>query len=477
MAGLNNIRSRFTSRSFRLGMYSTISSIIVIAIAVAAILLADELPSTYTKFDITKDRLYTLSEQTENLVRDLDKDVDIYLIAQSGGENQALLEMLGRYEALSDKIHVIKKDPVLYPNFASQYTDSDVYENSLIVVSGERSKYVSYYEIFVTNYDYYTYTQYTNFYGENCITSAIDYVTSDKLPKAYILKGHGEIDMPSEARSAISNENILTEEFSFLTNDAVPEDADCLIILSPSSDITETEKDKIITYLKGGGNLCLITNYTGMDMPNLDALINYYGVEKVDGIVLENDQNYCLSKYKHYLLPKINSHAITSPLLEGGYYALMPVAEGLRELKNPRDTVSITKLLTTSGSSYSKDGLNMTTSEKEEGDEEGPFFVGAAITDTTGDRETKIVLYTTSGMLDPSVDVIVAGSNTDLFINSLNWMCEKEENISIRPKTVSYEYLTINAAAASGWSIILVGVIPAGFLTAGIVVWFKRRRK
>ena len=119
----------------------------------------------------------------------------------------------------------------------------------------------------------------------------------------------------------------------------------------------------------------------------------------------------------------------------------------------------------------------MTTSEKEEGDEEGPFFVGAAITDTTGDRETKIVLYTTSGMLDPSVDVIVAGSNTDLFINSLNWMCEKEENISIRPKTVSYEYLTINAAAASGWSIILVGVIPAGFLTAGIVVWFKRRRK
>jgi len=474
---LKNIKSRFTSRSFRIGLYSTISSIVVIAIAVAAILLADELPSTYTKFDITKDQLYTISEQTESIVKALDKDVDIYLIAQGGNENQTILKMLERYEALSDKIRVHKKDPVVYPNFASQYTDEEVYENSLIFISGDRSKYVSIYEIFVTSYDYYTYTQSTVFYGESCITSAIDYVTSDKLPKVYILKGHGERDITAVAGPAISKENILTEEFSFLTNDAIPEDADCLIIFSPSSDITETEKDKIITYLKGGGNLYLITDYAEKSMPNLGALAEYYGVEKINGIVLEGDQNYCVSKYSHYLLPKISNHAITSPLLDGGYYALMPIAEGLRELKNHRDTVSVTALLTTSGSSYAKDGMNMTTSEKEEGDEEGPFIVGAAITEAAGKNETKIVFYTTSMMIDPSVDQLVAGSNTDLFINSLNWMCEREENISIRPKVLSNEYLTINAAAGSGWSVVLVGVIPVGFLAAGIAVWLKRRRK
>jgi ABC-2 type transport system permease protein len=471
---LENVKSRFTSRTFRIGIYSTVSSIIVIAIAVAVILFADGLPSTYTKFDISTSQLYTLSEQTEKIVKNIDKDVDIYVICQSGNENQTLMKMLERYETLNDRIDVIMKDPVVNPNFASQYTDATVYENSLIVVSGDRSKFVSIYDIFVSRIDYYTYEQSTEFYGENCITSAIDYVTSDELPKLYVLKGHGEKEIPTTAENEISRENILVEELNFLTMDAVPEDADCVLVFSPASDLTETERDKMLTYLKGGGSLFLITDYTGTDMPNLQAIYEYYGVEKMKGIVLEGDPNYCVSRYNHYLLPRINSHQITSPLLDGGYYALMPLAEGLREMKNYRDTVRISKLLTTSGSSYFKTDVNKPP-QKEEGDEEGPFNVGMAVTENSGDRETNIVMYTTSMMLDASVNELVAGSNMDLFINSLNWMCEREENISIRPKVITREYLTINAAASSGWSIVLVGVIPVGFLAAGIAVWFKRR--
>ncbi|MGI6578562.1 MAG: hypothetical protein ACOX1Q_11265 [Eubacteriales bacterium] len=198
----------------------------------------------------------------------------------------------------------------------------------------------------------------------------------------------------------------------------------------------------------------------------------------VDGMVLEGDPNYCLSMYTHYLLPKIDTHVITNPLRDGGYYVLMPIASGIMELDEKRDTVKIDKLLTTSDSAFSKvDVMNMTSAKKEEGDIDGPFSLGVAITDSADQVETKIVWFTSSSLLEPSIDEMVSGGNFDLFLNSLNWMCEREEKISIHPKTIKNEILMVPAAAATRWSILLVGILPAIFLIAGISVWVRRRRR
>ena len=472
------IKSFFKSRAFRIGMYSAVSSFIVIAMAAGVIMITDKLPATYTKLDMTTNQLYSISEQTEKIVGNLDKDVEIYLLAQTGNEDKTLLNMLRRYEAINDRVKVILKDPVVYPSFVQQYTTSTVYENSVIVVSGDRSQYISYYEIYVPQIDYTTYERTIDFYGESCVTSAIDYVTSDNLPKAYLLTGHGEKELNTTLGNVIAKDNIDTESLNLLTVEAVPEDADCLIINGPASDIPQGEIDKIKAYLSNGGNLLLITDVTGKDMPNLYALMKDYGVGLAEGIVLEGDPKYCLSMYTHYLLPKINTHVITDPLLDGGYYVLMPVAAGIKELDDKRDTVSVAKLLTTSDSAYSKvDSMNMTTTEKEEGDIEGPFSLGVAITDKSDETESKIVLYTSSSLLEPSINDMVSGGNYDLFLNSLNWMCEREEKISIHPKTIRNETLMVPASAATRWSILIVGIVPAVFLIAGITVWVRRRRR
>lgn len=472
------IKSFFKSRAFRIGMYSAISSIIVIAIAAGVIMITDELPTTYTKLDMTQNQLYSISEQTEKILGNLDKDVEIYLLAQSGNEDSTLLNMLKRYEAINDKVKVILKDPVVYPNFVQQYTTEAVYENSVIVVSGERSQYISYYEIYVSQIDYSTYQRTIDFYGESCVTSAIDYVTSSNLPKAYLLTGHGEKELNTTVDTLIAKDNIDIETLNLLTVEEVPQDADCLIVNSPASDIPQSEIKKIETFLINGGNLLLITDVTDIQMPNISAMMKDYGVELVDGMVLEGDPNYCLSMYTHYLLPKIDTHVITNPLRDGGYYVLMPIASGIMELDEKRDTVKIDKLLTTSDSAFSKvDVMNMTSAEKEEGDIDGPFSLGVAITDSADQVETKIVWFTSSSLLEPSIDEMVSGGNFDLFLNSLNWMCEREEKISIHPKTIKNEILMVPAAAATRWSILLVGILPAIFLIAGISVWVRRRRR
>ncbi len=481
------IKALFTSRSFHVGSYSTFASIVVIAIAIVIMMCVSAIPSQYTKFDVTKNDLFTISDQTEKLVSGLKDEVDIYLLAQSGKEDATLLELLNRYKDFSGKIKVSVKDPVVYPNFAQQYTSDAVYNNSIVVVCGERSQYISYYDIYVSDYsDYYSNSGLatTEFNGESCLTSAIDYVTNENLPKIYILSGHGEQSLNSVVENAIAKENIKTESLNLLSTATVPEDAECLVISSPASDISTAEKDVILKYLESGGNLLLITNYSDKDMPDLAALMAYYGVKTVDGLVFEGDSSHCVNGYNHYLLPNINDHTITSPLLEKGYNVLMPIAQGIVKLNDYRDTVTITNLLTTSDKAFAKaDGYNITTMEKEAGDLDGPFSLGIAITETvnSGDAskktkgETNILWYTTGYMLDDSVNQMVSGANLDLFINSLDWMCEREGNISIHSKRLSDEHLTMTSVDSSFWSLMMVGVIPVVFLVLGIMVRRKRR--
>lgn len=437
------------------------------------------LPASWTKVDLTDTGLYSLSSQTEQLVAGLEEDVTVYWIVQDGSQDSTMEQLLERYKSLSKHLDVVEKDPVVYPSFAQQYTDATLYNNSLIVVCGDRSRYISYYDIYVTDYSsYYTNgTTSTQFAGESELTSAIDYVTNEDLPMVYTLTGHGESDLPSELSEGAEDENLLLEELSLVNGEDVPEDADAIILYSPQRDISSDEKDALLTYLQGGGKLLLVTDYTDTDMPNLAELMEYYGTALMDGIVLEGDSDHHMRGYNYYLLPDINSHDITQPLMDG-YYILMPVAQGITVSDELRDGLTVTQLLTTSDSAYAKaDGYNITTFDKEEGDTDGPFALGVAITEEVEGGQTGIVWLTTSYMFDSDNNMRVAGANNDLFLNALDWMCQRESAISIRAKDLSTEYLTVPSSTTSTWSLILVAVVPLTFLAGGAVVTIRRRRR
>ena len=131
--------------------------------------------------------------------------------------------LLGKYESLSDHIQVVKRNPDVYPTFAEQYTDEDVPNNSLVVECGDRSRYISYNDIYVQSADMYSYSYTTDFDGEGAITSAIDYVVTEDLPQLYVLEGHGEAELPSTFADQIEKANIETNTLSLLTVDAIPE--------------------------------------------------------------------------------------------------------------------------------------------------------------------------------------------------------------------------------------------------------------
>lgn len=475
-------KASFKTRSFRVGGYSVVAAVIVVAIAVAANFFVNALPSGWTQIDTTSNQLFTISEQTENIVSSLEQDVTIYWVVQSGAEDSTVGNLLDRYKGLSDHISVVKKDPDVYPTFIQQYT-STIYNNSLIVESGERYRYVSYEEIFVYDYSsyYYTGSYDVSFDGESVLTSAIDYVVSEDMPKIYSLTGHGESSLSSNFSSAVEKENMELEEVSLLTLEAVPEDADCILIYAPQSDISTEEKTMLEEYLGNGGNLVLITDppQDGA-LENLEALMAYYGVTAAEGIVVEGSQSNYARGTPYYLLPDYGSHDITASLEDGGYYVLLPIAQGLTVSEELPTNVTVTELLTTSDSAFSKvAGYNLTTYEREAGDIAGPFALAVAITEELDDGiESNIIWVSSTSLLDDQTNTQVSGGNQDLFLNMLNYLCEPEgSSISIHAKSLSYEYLTMDNGTTTILTMLVLGIIPIAYLTVGIVVTVRRKRR
>lgn len=246
-----------------------------------------------TKYDITSTNLYSVTSSTKVVVNALEKDVTIYWVVQADEEDEVIENLLGKYESLSSHITVTKKNPDVFPTFTSQYTSEDVPNNSLIVECGDKSRYISYNDIYLADVDYTTYSYVYSFDGEGAITSAIDYVISDELPKVYTLEGHGEESLPSEFQTQIEKENIELASFSLLNTDKIPEDADALLIYAPQSDISEEEATLLEDYLTDGGKLLVIAGPTeDGTLTNLYSVLEAYGVEAADGIVVESDREH-----------------------------------------------------------------------------------------------------------------------------------------------------------------------------------------
>lgn len=472
----------FKTRAFRVGGYSVAATVIVIAIAVAVNLFANALPANLTQFDTTAGQIFTVSEQTEKLLGGLEDEVTIYWVVRSGYEENYIGTLLDQYKALSNQIRVVKKDPDVNPGFVKQYTDSFT-ENSLIVESGEKSRYVDYGDIFVMDYEAYYYygEQNWSFCGENELTSAIDYVISENLPKVYILTGHGEASLPTTFATAVEKANIETEEMSLLTAESVPDDADALLIYAPQRDISGDEKTKIEEYLGNSGKLILISDppQNGA-LTNLEAVMAHYGITACDGIVVEGDQNYYIWGTPYYLLPKLNSHTVTSPLITEGYSVLLPIAQGLTVSEELPDAITVSKLLTTSDSAFSKAaGYNLNTYEKEEGDQDGPFALAVAASEMLDDGiYSDVVWVSSASLLDEQTNEMVSGGNQDFFLNILSYLCDPEaSDVSIHAKSLTTEYLTMDSGTVSLLTVLIIGVLPAVYLAVGIYIWFRRKRR
>ena len=165
-------------------------------------------------------------------------------------------------------------------------------------------------------------------------------------------------------------------------------------------------------------------------------------------------------------------------MITKGISVYLPNSQGIAIRDDARSTLEITKLLTTSKDSYVRIGTS-TLLTMQEDDIPGPVMVGTIIEEYIegNEKDTKIAVFSSPNLLNETCNTIVSGGNYELAVNTITWMGEFDDNISISPKSTTMQLLTVTQADFYKWMVILVGVVPVAFIGAGFVVWFIRRRK
>jgi len=479
----------FSSVSTRRGTYLALVVIIAILVAVMANVLVRKLPQQFTRIDLSGTEMFTFTQQTKDICKNLTDDITLYFISNADQGHSDLSkyveQLITRYESLSKHIKVVKVDPAQNPTFVSQYTTAAVSDKSVIVDGPNRAKVVDFNDIFVYDENLYMSSGEVDmeFMGEPAITSAISYVISDNIPILYVTKGHSEVIPDDGILEQIWSEGYTTTEVSLATLDAIPEEADCLLIDCPETDINDRELQMINEYLERGGNLFFISSYVDDSMPNLQSLMAQFGMSPVPGMVVEANTSYYYSGRTYFVMPETLYHTVTAPMYQNALRVLIRQAQGIKvDQVNSPDNVKVSELLRTSSSSYSKvyEGSveNLTTLEKTENDITGSFALGAVATVANSNgTESRVIWLSGADFNSDEADAYVSGNNRDMMINSLAYLCDWEQTISIRSSDVATVKLAPSTIQMIVWGAVYPGIVVIIVLLFGAVVWLRRRTR
>lgn len=458
-----NLKNTFTGeeqkKHLKQGSYSSIMTVIVIAVVIVVNLVFGQLPSSITQIDVSDQKLYTLSKEGKKAVKDLSDKVTLYYYVKSGSEDDNISKLLKNFKEASSNIKVKTIDPDLHPTFVTKYTSDNVSSGSVIVVNGNKSKVLSQSTLYQSEVNYQTMSQQTTgFDGEGQIVSALNYVTNDDMPVLYTLTGHEETELGSNLKNSIEKANMEIKSLNLLTSENVPEDTDILLIAAPQKDLSKEEADKVIAYLENGGKVFIFSSVNENELTNFESILRNYGLQRDKGLIIEGDNQHYIPKHPDYLIPDLSGSSDITSDLSGNTYVLTPDAQAIKKLDNYRDTLTISSLISTTERAYIK---NITdegkiSAEKDDGDETGKFDVGVSVTENVGDeKEANLVYFSAVNMLSDDVDHMVNGENTSVISSVLTSMSnvDKSSVVSIPSKKRNIVNITKGTATGSSFCI------------------------
>lgn len=464
------------NRSFR---YGSNSIILIAAVCAIAVFLNVLLGFTNLKWDLTPNKLYSIGDETKSILEGIDKEVTIYGLFDDTkvGSNEfvKLLEQYERYPNITVKYIDPDKNPGILKEIDPQGILSDISKNTFIVKSGNKLKGLDSYDLYSTQFDQSTFNIYkTGSIAEQSFTGAIKYVTAEYTPTIYFTTGHDEKDIDydfSILKQQLINNNFDVKPINLVTEEKVPEDASVLVIASPQKDLTQSERDKMEEYLKNGGKAIFMFDYLEMDpqFPQFESILMEYNVSLNYDKVKENDERRHLPQDQYVVLMDVKGGNV----IDDGYSILLADSRSLNILKNDKEWISVTPLAQTSSLAVGE-RVDKTKGE----DTEGPLNVAVAVEHKGWSKISKIAVLGNSNFLeDRSRDFFGPYYNNGVifFLDTVNWMQDQKNEVTIAPKYYQQQFLDITAQQATYMGILVVIVLPLAILAVGLVVYLRRR--
>jgi len=461
-------------------------NMLVLALSVAAGLgVVNYLVYRHNKsWDLSKAQRFSLAEQTKKVLTGLKDEVTITYFQPPGeGGAREAEDRLQAYQAVSNKIKYQFVDPLADPERTEKYQARGPYPMVFVERAGRpQEKFSS-----ATEQD---------------ITNAIVKVTREGTRKVCFVTGEGERSLSDTGPFGVSGAKALlekgayeTQEVALLSNPEIPTDCAVAILAGPQKDLLPPLVDSIRTYVKKGGKLLVMIEYSDKDaFPNVTALLKGWNIE------VGNDQVLELSPIGQLYGLKLGP--IAPVVVQYPYHEITKDLQGLgtvfatvRSVKAGTGSVEgvVTQnLAETSPRSWAETNLDFSKEPAlDEGkDTRGPVPLAALATITApgasptpaaekkdGEDEKKIegrvvavgdVDFATNQLLD-------ALWNKDFFLNSVAWLSSDTDLISIRPKDPDNHRVAMTPLQKDMVTGLSLFVIPFSFVAAGIASWWFRR--
>lgn len=463
--------------------------VIIIAIFIGINMGMQELE--LTPLDFSQEQLYTLTDESKEKVKDIDKDVHIYFIGYTDEDTN--LSLAKQYKNANEKIVAEAIDINNRPDLANKY-GIESGTQGIIVECGEKSKVLTASDL--VTYDTTTYE--TISIAEEKLTSSILSVVADKVPKVYFLEGYSELTLTNSMNLLnmyMQNEVMEVSSLDVLTTGKIPDDCDTLVITTPNKDFDDVATNAITDYINSGRNILWLNAAVTQDQnyPNVNKILAMYGVNPFEaGIIRETDSSKMITESPDLIKPDLNAATVTKDLYTTTGVIFINATkinineDALEELK-----VTKTELANASEGAYFRTDFNVQSNSAQEGEEKGPFVVGAELEKTiqeeneeTGEKAitSKLVIYGENFFIsdfqlsqNSQYAAVQLAYNKDLVLNSIAYLTDREEDITARKNTGTVTY---TATQEQDTIIrIIIFAVPCVIILLGIIVWQVRRRK
>lgn len=418
----------------------------------------------HSRVDLTSNHQFSLSDQSKKIAKGLKTDLKLTAFVRSGDQQgRQLKDLMDEYKYQTDHLKLEIIDPDREPGkvkmFLQAHPDFKPRYNALIVDNnGKLTEAQS--------------------VSEQDLTAALLKATQDKQLNIYFLTGHGEADIEgfqqdgmSQAKDALQKQNYKVQKLSlFETKAQVPADCDVLVVAGPRNALMPQEVAALEAYVKRGGKLyAMLTPGTNS---GLESVLKEYGITAEQDLAVDPRANL----YGDPAAPVVQTYPY-SPITQGLRPTIYPAARSLDIEAKPPAGVTVSSLAETSDQSFSKRNLKDRRAQfNPTFDKKGPLKLAVSVTiAASGSAKPNRMMVVGNTQFAGNAFYAGAG-NGDFFLNSVNWLAEQDQLVSIPPKSNEQRTVFLTGQQQNTIFLSTVAGAPAVMLFAGGLVWWRRRR-
>jgi ABC-type uncharacterized transport system involved in gliding motility auxiliary subunit len=447
----------FSKRSSQMGTNTGILVVGVLAILGVLNYLGFQYKKT---FDLTTEKFFTLSDQTKKIVSGLKTDVSVVRFAKTADPN--FDEILPEYHGLSSHLQYQTVDPQQKPDVAKDYGAQNM--GDVIVSSGDRKQTVE--------------GASEGGLTEENLTAAILKVTQTAAKTACFISGHGEKSLTDSQEHGLSTvdaglkkEGDNTRDVNLVSSNGVPSDCDLIVVAGPTKPFFPQEEQMVTKYLNGGKALLMIDPDTD---PKLDDVFSAWNIKVGDNVVIDASGVGQLIGTGPGV-PLVVDYG-DSPITKGlaNQMTFFPLARTVNIADKQKTDPQAVELLKTSARSFTTPKIASKVQYDAKTDQTGPLSLGVAASGLSSALNSRLVVIGDSDFASNS-GVNGPADNSDLFYNTIDWLAQQENQISIRPKSPTDRHINMTEAQGAALKWLDMFFLPGVIIIIGVSIWWRRR--